>query len=125
MDVVFMVKKPGELPITLYFTIRQLPFPSIRVTCQTVFYRLLALPLLPLNEYRLMVDAAPHVRAIVTFGDSITDGANSTPDANHRAACSSWALQARPLQINRPDFAAFVASRNSRRFSSVLRGMTT
>ena len=32
----------------------------------------------------IMVDAAPHARAIVTFGDSITDGANSTPDANHR-----------------------------------------
>ena len=31
-----------------------------------------------------MVDAAPHARAIVTFGDSITDRANSTPDANHR-----------------------------------------
>ena len=32
----------------------------------------------------IMVDAAPNARAIVTFGDSITDGANSTPDANHR-----------------------------------------
>jgi lysophospholipase L1-like esterase len=31
-----------------------------------------------------MVDAAPDARAIVTFGDSITDGATSTPDANHR-----------------------------------------
>src|SRR5271165_168240 len=37
MDVVFMVKKPGELPITLYSTIRQLLSPSIRVTCQIVF----------------------------------------------------------------------------------------
>ena len=30
-----------------------------------------------------MVDAAPNARAVVTF-DSITDGADSTPDANHR-----------------------------------------
>jgi lysophospholipase L1-like esterase len=32
----------------------------------------------------IMVNAAPDARAIVTFGDSITDGATSTPDANHR-----------------------------------------
>jgi lysophospholipase L1-like esterase len=32
----------------------------------------------------ILVDAAPGARAIVTYGDSITDGANSTPDANHR-----------------------------------------
>jgi lysophospholipase L1-like esterase len=32
----------------------------------------------------IMVDAAPDARAVVTFGDSITDGATSTPDANHR-----------------------------------------
>jgi lysophospholipase L1-like esterase len=32
----------------------------------------------------IMIDAAPDARAIVTFGDSITDGATSTPDANHR-----------------------------------------
>jgi lysophospholipase L1-like esterase len=32
----------------------------------------------------IQVEAAPDARAIVTFGDSITDGANSTPDANHR-----------------------------------------
>jgi lysophospholipase L1-like esterase len=32
----------------------------------------------------IMVDATPGARVIVTFGDSITDGANSTPDANHR-----------------------------------------
>jgi lysophospholipase L1-like esterase len=32
----------------------------------------------------IMVNAAPGARAIVTFGDSITDGATSTPDANHR-----------------------------------------
>jgi lysophospholipase L1-like esterase len=32
----------------------------------------------------IMVDAAPDARAIVTFGDSITDGATSIPDANHR-----------------------------------------
>jgi lysophospholipase L1-like esterase len=32
----------------------------------------------------IMVDAAPDARAIVTFGDSITDGATSTLDANHR-----------------------------------------
>jgi lysophospholipase L1-like esterase len=32
----------------------------------------------------IMVDAVPNARALVTFGDSITDGANSTPDANHR-----------------------------------------
>jgi len=31
-----------------------------------------------------MVDAAANARTVVTFGDSITDGANSTPDANHR-----------------------------------------
>jgi lysophospholipase L1-like esterase len=31
-----------------------------------------------------MVDAPPNAPAVVTFGDSITDGANSTPDANHR-----------------------------------------
>jgi lysophospholipase L1-like esterase len=31
-----------------------------------------------------MADAAPDARAIVTFGDSITDGATSMPDANHR-----------------------------------------
>jgi lysophospholipase L1-like esterase len=30
------------------------------------------------------VNAPPDARAIVTFGDSITDGAASTPDANHR-----------------------------------------
>ncbi len=32
----------------------------------------------------ILVDAAPDARAIVTFGDSITDGAASTPDADHR-----------------------------------------
>ncbi len=32
----------------------------------------------------ILVDAAPDARALVTFGDSITDGAASTPDANHR-----------------------------------------
>lgn len=32
----------------------------------------------------IMVDAAPEARAVVTFGDSITDGATSTPDANRR-----------------------------------------
>ncbi len=32
----------------------------------------------------VLVDAAPGAKAIVTYGDSITDGANSTPDANHR-----------------------------------------
>lgn len=32
----------------------------------------------------IMVESDPHARAIVTFGDSITDGAASTPDANHR-----------------------------------------
>ena len=32
----------------------------------------------------IQVDAPADARAIVTFGDSITDGANSTPDANHR-----------------------------------------
>jgi lysophospholipase L1-like esterase len=32
----------------------------------------------------IMVDAVPDARAIVTFGDSITDGACSTVDANHR-----------------------------------------
>jgi lysophospholipase L1-like esterase len=32
----------------------------------------------------IMVDATPDARAIITFGDSITDGATSTPDANHR-----------------------------------------
>jgi lysophospholipase L1-like esterase len=32
----------------------------------------------------VLVDAAPGARAIVTYGDSITDGANSTPDADHR-----------------------------------------
>ena len=32
----------------------------------------------------IMVDAPPNARALVMFGDSITDGANSTPDANHR-----------------------------------------
>lgn len=30
------------------------------------------------------VDAAPDAYAVVAFGDSITDGATSTPDANHR-----------------------------------------
>jgi lysophospholipase L1-like esterase len=33
---------------------------------------------------RIMVDAAPAARAIVLFGDSITDGSCSTVDANHR-----------------------------------------
>jgi hypothetical protein len=33
---------------------------------------------------RIMVDAPPGARAIVTFGDSITDGDGSTVDANHR-----------------------------------------
>src|SRR3984893_12778122 len=32
----------------------------------------------------IMVDAPPNARAVVAFGDSITDGATSTPDANHR-----------------------------------------
>ena len=32
----------------------------------------------------IMVDAPPGARAVVTFGDSITDGADSTPDTNHR-----------------------------------------
>lgn len=32
----------------------------------------------------IMVDAAPDARAVVTFGDSITDGDGSTLDANHR-----------------------------------------
>jgi lysophospholipase L1-like esterase len=32
----------------------------------------------------IIVDAPPDARAIVTFGDSITDGATSTVDANHR-----------------------------------------
>lgn len=32
----------------------------------------------------IQVEAPPDARAIVMFGDSITDGANSTPDANHR-----------------------------------------
>ncbi len=32
----------------------------------------------------IQVDATPDARAVVTFGDSITDGAASTPDANHR-----------------------------------------
>jgi lysophospholipase L1-like esterase len=32
----------------------------------------------------IMVDAAPGARAIVLFGDSITDGSCSTVDANHR-----------------------------------------
>jgi lysophospholipase L1-like esterase len=32
----------------------------------------------------VMVDRAPDARAVITFGDSITDGATSTPDANHR-----------------------------------------
>jgi lysophospholipase L1-like esterase len=32
----------------------------------------------------ILVDAPADAHALVTFGDSITDGANSTPDANHR-----------------------------------------
>jgi lysophospholipase L1-like esterase len=32
----------------------------------------------------IMVEPEPGTRAVVTFGDSITDGATSTPDANHR-----------------------------------------
>lgn len=32
----------------------------------------------------ILVDAAPTTRAVVTFGDSITDGDGSTIDANHR-----------------------------------------
>jgi GDSL-like Lipase/Acylhydrolase family len=32
----------------------------------------------------ILVDAAPNARAVVTFGDSITDGDGSTIDANHR-----------------------------------------
>ena len=32
----------------------------------------------------ILVDAQPDARAIVTFGDSITDGEGSTPDADHR-----------------------------------------
>jgi lysophospholipase L1-like esterase len=32
----------------------------------------------------IMVDATPDARAVVMFGDSITDGDGSTPDANHR-----------------------------------------
>lgn len=32
----------------------------------------------------VMVNAEPDARAVVTFGDSITDGDSSTPDMNHR-----------------------------------------
>jgi lysophospholipase L1-like esterase len=32
----------------------------------------------------IMVEAMPGARAVVTFGDSITDGNASTPGANHR-----------------------------------------
>jgi lysophospholipase L1-like esterase len=32
----------------------------------------------------ILVDAAPGARAVVLFGDSITDGNSSTPDADHR-----------------------------------------
>ena len=32
----------------------------------------------------ILVDAPPDARAVVTFGDLITDGATSTVDANHR-----------------------------------------
>jgi len=32
----------------------------------------------------ILVDAAPDARAVVTFGDSITDGNSSSLDANHR-----------------------------------------
>lgn len=32
----------------------------------------------------IQVEAPAEARAVVTFGDSITDGATSTPDANHR-----------------------------------------
>ena len=32
----------------------------------------------------ILVDAAPGSRAVVTFGDSITDGDGSSPDKNHR-----------------------------------------
>jgi lysophospholipase L1-like esterase len=32
----------------------------------------------------IQVDATPDARAVVAFGDSITDGAAATPDANHR-----------------------------------------
>ncbi len=32
----------------------------------------------------VLVDATPGAQAVITYGDSITDGANSTPDANHR-----------------------------------------
>ena len=32
----------------------------------------------------ILVDASPNARAVVTFGDSITDGDGSTADANHR-----------------------------------------
>jgi lysophospholipase L1-like esterase len=32
----------------------------------------------------ILVDAPPNAHAVVAFGDSITDGAASTPDANHR-----------------------------------------
>jgi hypothetical protein len=32
----------------------------------------------------ILVDAPPNARAVVAFGDSITDGAASTPDTNHR-----------------------------------------
>ena len=34
----------------------------------------------------IMVDAPPGARAVVTFGDSITDGADSTPDTNSATA---------------------------------------
>src|SRR5437868_10447102 len=33
---------------------------------------------------RLEVAAAPRAAAVATFGDSITDGARSTPDTNNR-----------------------------------------
>ena len=44
----------------------------------------------------IMVDAPPNARAVVAFGDSITDGATSTPDANHRWP-GGWSRRAAPL----------------------------
>jgi lysophospholipase L1-like esterase len=51
---------------------------------------------------RILVDAPPDSHAVVTFGDSITDGADSTPDANHR-----WPdfLARRIAQSNNPHIA--------------------
>ena len=50
----------------------------------------------------IMVDALSSARAVVTFGDSITDGVNSTPEpttAGRTYWHGGWSRRAAPLSL--------------------------